>query len=80
MIVNGLELLSAAFLSMMMFQWMRNSHVKLLCHRNSGQAGSDGSVVWGRNPQRVKGEDKCGETETENSSASNCSNQEFDEL
>ncbi|GMI78998.1 hypothetical protein HRI_001569100 [Hibiscus trionum] len=82
-------------------------------HRNSGQAGSDGSVFQGRNPRRVTGgswifskdcdqpvindhlyicylsndrlcplflEDKCGESETDNSLTSDCSYQEFDEL
>ncbi|KAK8633091.1 hypothetical protein V6N13_013945 [Hibiscus sabdariffa] len=82
-------------------------------HRNSGDAGSDGSVFRGRNPRRVTGvgwifpkdcnqpvikdhlylcylssdklyplflEDKCGGSETYNSSISDCSYQELDEL
>ncbi|KAK9016364.1 hypothetical protein V6N11_078865 [Hibiscus sabdariffa] len=85
----------------------------IIRHRNSGQAGSDVSVLQGRNPLHVtRGgwifskdhnqpiikdhlyfcyfsrdklfsfslNDKCGESETDNSSTSDCSNQEFDEL
>ncbi|KAK9016997.1 hypothetical protein V6N11_079487 [Hibiscus sabdariffa] len=43
----------------------------VISHLNPGQAGSDGSVFR---------EDQCGECETDNSSTSDCSNQEFDEL
>ncbi|KAE8725130.1 hypothetical protein F3Y22_tig00009009pilonHSYRG00107 [Hibiscus syriacus] len=80
MIFNGSELLSAAFSSTMMLQGMRTSHVKLLYI-----IGIPEKMVLMDLFVEVEildvsqGVDKCGESETENSS-SDWSNKEFGEL